>query len=171
MNASPAEAEGPWQQSVAYKVLPPHVKSPNEVDLSQIPTIQEQPVNSAITAPAPGHIIDPNEEDTIDVAGYAFSGGGRNICQVDVSSDGGETWTVATLSQGSQQPTLRAWAWTHWAASLPVPSSASTMTVCCRAHDISGEVQPASLLPVWNLRGLNCNAHHCRTFPIRSAKA
>ncbi len=31
------------------------------------------------------------------VRGYAFSGGGQAVIRVDVSADGGATWTTATL--------------------------------------------------------------------------
>lgn len=36
------------------------------------------------------------------VAGYAYSGGGRGIQRVDVSLDGGKTWTVAQLTPPPQ---------------------------------------------------------------------
>ena len=166
VNASHEESSGPWQQSIAYKVLPPDVKKPDQVDLKAFPTIQEQPVNSAITSPGLNFEVNPDEDETIDVAGYAFSGGGQNIQKVEVSSDGGKTWSEADLGRGSEQPPNKAWAWTHWTASLPIPSGAASMTVCCRALDINYNSQPASPASVWNLRGLNGNACHCRSFSI-----
>lgn len=38
------------------------------------------------------------------VKGYAWSGGGRDVIRVDVSADGGKTWTVATLRKAPQRP-------------------------------------------------------------------
>lgn len=38
-----------------------------------------------------------------DVMGYAWSGGGRGIIRVEVSTDGGETWQAAQLIQDPDQ--------------------------------------------------------------------
>lgn len=47
--------------------------------------------------------------------GYAYSGGGRKVVRVDVSSDG-KNWTTATLEQ---EPTEvnRTFSWTLWKVS------------------------------------------------------
>ena len=93
--------------------------------------IQEMPVTSAIVSPAPNARIEvqagekteekaggPKAPATVDVKGFAWSGGGRGIVRVDVSADDGKTWHTATLGQGSEQPRHRAWAWTFWEAEV-----------------------------------------------------
>ena len=48
---------------------------------------------SAITDPMEGDVIE-GDDDVIEVKGYAWSGGGRDIIRVEVSTDGGESWQV-----------------------------------------------------------------------------
>lgn len=48
--------------------------------------------------------------------GYAWSGGGRDVIRVDVSVDGGKTWTPAELKKLPQKPN-KAWAWSLWEVS------------------------------------------------------
>jgi len=55
--------------------------------------IQEMPVISAISTPGEGSIV-YQEDGHIDVQGYAWSGGGRDIIRVEVSPNGGKTWKV-----------------------------------------------------------------------------
>jgi len=99
------------------------------------------------------------------VEGYAWSGGGRNIVRVDVSADGGETWTTAELGKGSEQPYMQAWAWTLWKAEVPVPKSATPsgpVELVCKAVDRSMNVQPDTAEGIWNLRGILSTAWHRR---------
>lgn len=69
------EAEGTWQRGMAYKGFNPSRKSTTGLDVSKIPSLQEQPVQSAITIPPPGS--DVPSDDMFTVKGYAYSGGGR----------------------------------------------------------------------------------------------
>jgi sulfite oxidase len=55
----------------------------------------------------------------LTVRGYAWSGGGRGVVRVDVSADGGRSWTTARLAPpppGAPPPGAYsgAWAWTLW---------------------------------------------------------
>lgn len=45
------------------------------IEVAKIPSLQEQPVQSAITVPPPGQLVPLDE--ALSVAGYAYSGGGR----------------------------------------------------------------------------------------------
>jgi hypothetical protein len=45
------------------------------IDVAKIPSLQEQPVQSAITVPTPECKVPLNE--SLTVMGYAYSGGGR----------------------------------------------------------------------------------------------
>jgi sulfite oxidase len=149
----------------------PSVRSLEGMDVAAIPSLQEQPVQSAVTLPS-------SESGTTAVAagepltvkGYAYSGGGRGIIRVDVSIDGGKTWQTADLTEGASVPTAqpvehrqpidRAWAWTFWETDFDIPESmvGSKLQIVSKATDASYNVQPDSVQGVWNLRGINNNA-------------
>lgn len=102
-------------------------------------------------------------DESVALSGWAWSGGGRGIVRVDVSADGGRTWTTADLGEGSAQHPARAWAWTFWEAevALPAPAEAGqAVELLCRATDASYNVQPERAEPFWNKRGLNNNSWH-----------
>ncbi len=136
------------------------MKSLDNIDVEKIPSLQEQPVQSAITCPHQSGKFIAGETNT--VKGYAYSGGGRGIVRVDVSIDNGKTWKTATLTDGSQQPMDRAWAWTFWECDfdIPVEDKGKTYNVICKATDASYNVQPDTVEGIWNLRGINNNAWH-----------
>lgn len=75
IQVAPAEVSGPWQAGMAYKGFNPSLKSTVGIDVSKIPSLQEQPVQSAVMSPTPGAKIKAGEPLTI--SGYAYSGGGR----------------------------------------------------------------------------------------------
>lgn len=155
---SDEEAKGPWQRGIAYKGFSPNVDSFDHVDVEAVPSVQEQPVMSAIVLPQPGETV---EGDSVEVRGLAWSGGGRGIVRVDVSNDDGQTWTTAELKEGSEQKLSRAWAWTFWTATLPVPPGAKPgdkMRLCAKATDASYNTQPERSDAIWNIRGILYNA-------------
>lgn len=159
--ASHEEADGVWQRGMAYKSFGPDVTSLDDIDIGSYAPIQELPVQSAILSPQPGAAVaEPGE--ALTVKGFAWSGGGRGIVRVDVSSDDGATWHTATLCEGSDQPEGRAWAWTFWEAELPIKDLGvdGSTTLVCKAVDAAHNVQPESPASVWNLRGLANNSWH-----------
>ena len=154
---SEEEAEGPWQRGMAYKGFNPSIVGLNDLNVESIPSVQEQPVTSAISVPQEGDTVRPGN---VKVKGYAYSGGGRGIIRVDVSADGGKTWHSAKLKQGSEQPLRRAWAWTLWECVVPISPTEKKVEIVSKAIDSSHNVQPDSLNGIWNLRGINNNAWH-----------
>lgn len=83
---------------------PPLTSSDDVVGLLidiQALAIQQLPINSAILTPTDGSMIS-SYDDEVTVKGYALAGGGRAVVRVDVSADGGESWTVAELQPTSQ---------------------------------------------------------------------
>ncbi len=83
------------------------------------------------------------------VEGRAWSGVAE-IAAVDVSADGGATWTAAELGD----PGLGRWAWRSWRfAWMAEPGEHE---LCCRARDAAGNEQP--LEPAWNVGGYVNNA-------------
>ena len=73
---------------------------------------EELPVQSFICD------IDLIENNLYKIKGIAYSGGGRNIVRVDVSTDG-KKWHSAELLDGNDQPKNKLWAWTFWEINLP----------------------------------------------------
>jgi hypothetical protein len=59
----------------------------DNLDWSSAPAIQEMPVVSAICEPTQQQVFSKYEGE-ITLKGYAWSGGGKDIVRVDVSSDG-----------------------------------------------------------------------------------
>lgn len=154
------ESQVLWQQR-DYKSFNPGV-GPDDVDWSSAPAIQDTPVQSAITDPPSGAIVEDGEED-LTVRGYAWSGGGNGIVRVDVTLDGGATWTSADLQQHDRpQKRGSAWAWTLWEASLPLKDAdrSKPLEVAVRAIDGSYNTQPEDCAPIWNVRGVLNNSWH-----------
>jgi hypothetical protein len=71
------------------------------------------------------------------IAGIAWAGD-RGIDRVEVTTDGGETWSEARL-----KPPAAADAWTLWAYRW-TPERAGESTVAVRATDGDGNTQPAA---------------------------
>uniref|UniRef100_A0A8C6S5T3 Sulfite oxidase n=1 Tax=Neogobius melanostomus TaxID=47308 RepID=A0A8C6S5T3_9GOBI len=161
---SAEESSSHWQQN-DYKGFSPSTDW-DTVDYKSAPAIQELPIQSAITVPADGAIVDRSEEE-VTIKGYAWSGGGREVVRVDVSIDGGNTWKIAQLKCSDKgadgettPPPGRAWAWKLWELTVPLPEDTKEMEIVCKAVDSSYNMQPDTILPIWNLRGVLSNAWH-----------
>jgi sulfane dehydrogenase subunit SoxC len=81
--------------------------------------------------------------------GRAWSGFGP-VTQVELSADGGRSWSDATLG-----PTTARWGWREWKWEWG-PREAGIHELCCRATDSTGRTQP--LQDAWNLGGYANNA-------------
>jgi hypothetical protein len=79
--------------------------------------------------------------------GRAWSGLGV-VAGVDVSTDGGATWTAAELGED-----LGRWAWRGW--TLPWKAAPGEHTLLCRTRDDAGNEQP--LEAEWNAGGYSNN--------------
>ena len=89
--------------------------------LDQAPIVQEMPVQSLVCNPPQNSIVGGKAATDITVKGVAWSGGGRKIERVDVSIDGGKTWTAAELYKPIEQRRNRHWAWTQFSKTIPLP--------------------------------------------------
>ncbi|KAL4458252.1 hypothetical protein ABPG75_013117 [Micractinium tetrahymenae] len=169
---SEQESQAPWQQR-DYRLLPQsvvdHEGAEGEHGWASMPSVQIMPVQSAILTPEAGTVYPAAITASIRVRGYAWSGGGQPIARVDVSADGGSTWTVARFVQQESRPSGRMWAWTTWEADVPVPepkrSEGGPFKIVCKAMDAACNTQPEHVSAVWNFRGLNCNSWG--TVPLR----
>ncbi|XP_043537803.1 sulfite oxidase, mitochondrial [Chiloscyllium plagiosum] len=151
---SKEESQSHWQVN-DYKGFSPSVDW-DTVDFSTAPAIQELPIQSAITTPCNNDYISADNEE-ITVKGYAWSGGGQEVIRVDVSLDGGKTWKVADLT-GEKQDAGQAWAWKLWQLTMPLPKGQKNLEIICKAVDNNYNVQPDTVAPIWNLRGVLNNS-------------
>ena len=53
--------------------------------------------------------------------GVSWSGGGRAIERVDVSIDGGDSWTASELYKPVKQKCNHNWAWTQFSKTIALP--------------------------------------------------
>lgn len=136
-------------QAHAYKLFPPQTNASN-VDWSQGLMLGEQSLNAVICRPHEGEEL---RAGRILVQGYATAGGDRRIARVDVSIDGGKTWTIAALPEDHSS-----WAWCLWEAMLEMPPGESEIIV--RALDSAANMQPEHVSHVWNFKGYMNNAWH-----------
>lgn len=157
---SQEESTSHWQRR-DYKGFCPSVDW-DTVDFSTAPAIQELPVISAICSCTPSQ----NVPNALHVEGYAWSGDGKAIVRVDVSADGGRTWTAATLRrkledseiEHTDSPRNRTYDWTRWY--IDIPTSTDHAEVVCKAVDSAYNTQPERVESIWNLRGVLNNAWH-----------
>lgn len=70
--------------------------------------------------------------------GYAYTGGGRMVTRVELTSDGGATWRQAEVHR-FEKPTEygRHWCWVQWTAKLPIGS-------LVRSREVSHLARPAN---------------------------
>ncbi len=141
-----ADPSANYYQQRGYRLFPPGVADTSEPERGLM--LGELSVNAAICAPRAGTTCPAGD---VTVRGYACAGGGRAICRVDVSADGGETWTCADLGEDGGP-----WAWRLWEATLPL--AAGRYELVARAFDSAANTQPERSALLWNLRGYMNNA-------------
>ena len=137
----------PWPgffQHVVYRLLPaggtpgPGVGTP----------LGLVALNSDVLAPRDGDTVTAGP---VEIRGYAFAGGDRHVARVDVSSDGGASWTQAELLDD-----LGRWAWRQWHIMLDLAPGEHELVV--RAWDSSAATQPEDEAALWNPKGYVNNA-------------
>ncbi len=132
-----------------YKLVPADVTQ-DTVDWERGITIYEMPLNSAICEPAPRAEL---KAGPTTVRGYAIATA-RDVVRVDVSIDGGRSWSQAELEHDAHAP----WSWTFWTAVLELPKGDHELVV--RAWDSAGQTQPSRPDDTWNFKGYLSAAWH-----------
>ncbi|CAB0003846.1 unnamed protein product, partial [Nesidiocoris tenuis] len=155
---SKEESPAFWQRR-DYKGFSPNVTA-ETAKWDEAAAIEELPVISAICMPSKHDHVHVNDDSTVTVRGYAWSGGGRPIIRVDVTSDGGDRWVEAELVEKSDARPGRHWSWTLWEVKVPVTASQNQVELWAKAVDSSYNVQPESFKHIWNIRGVLNNAYH-----------
>jgi sulfite dehydrogenase (cytochrome) subunit A len=129
----PHRFDGYWMAK-AYQIpaTPNGVEDPEHLATQVVP-INRMNVRSFVTSPEPGAMVPAGR--AVEVSGIAFDGG-SGIRGVEVSTDGGSTWTGATLGDDLGRYSFRRWRhrWT--------PASPGEHRLRCRATAGDGQVQP-----------------------------
>ncbi|KKY28850.1 putative sulfite [Phaeomoniella chlamydospora] len=153
-----------YYQRRDYKILPESVETIDEANgthtggdgLGVWPHIEsggDMPVNSAIGIPASHTAVTLDQDGCIEVKGYALPGGENGpVIKVEVSTDDGDTWTEAQLSENRGGK----WCWSLWSARVKIERGEGK-SIWSRATDGCGHVQPR--FPKWNLRGVMYNGY------------
>ncbi|KAL3936723.1 MAG: hypothetical protein SGBAC_008015 [Bacillariaceae sp.] len=144
------------------RILPPHITAEESLKggwwYKPEYIFNELNINSAIASPLHDEElpIASNIDKSYTVSGYAYTGGGRMITRVEVSTDGGVHWELATLDR-KERPTEYGmyWCWTWWDYELKVSDLVGCKEIICRAWDESNNCQPSH--PTWNLMGMGNN--------------
>lgn len=137
-------------QAHSYRLFPPYVTA--EADSSRAMPLGEISVNATICEPKDGARLPAG---AVRVRGVALAGGGRTVERVDLTADGGRTWTGAELSQsGPDAP----WAWRTWEAELDLDPG--EWHLAARALDSAADIQPEDAASLWNLKGYANNSWH-----------
>ncbi|HEY3729019.1 MAG TPA: sulfite oxidase [Solirubrobacteraceae bacterium] len=132
----------PWDgffQSTAYRLLAPEQRPGPGRGMA----LGEIALNADFLAPDDRATIGAG---AIPVSGYAFAGGQREVRRVDLSYDGGRTWTQAELLEDQGR-----WAWRLWRADLEL--AAGEHEIIARAWDDAANTQPERAETVWNPKG------------------
>ena len=138
-----------WMKT-AYRVpdTPRGNTNPEDVKAGKVKTIPVErfPVRSFLISPDGSSKIPAGL--SVALRGIAFSGFGR-VNRVEVSADGGTTWTDAKLGEDHGSYSFRTWE-APWKAKSP-----GRYSLAVRATDEKGNTQPDE--PVWNPGGYMWN--------------
>jgi len=144
---------------------------PEELNLAQGPVIQTLPVQSIVCKPEMGQIY-PGNTEFVEISGVAWSGAGRGICRVEVSIDGGKTFTATNIlppPTDDIKPECgmgRNWSWRQWTETVAVTkemkeklarNESVELEIVCRAIDGDFNSQPELMEEVWNVLGICVN--------------
>jgi sulfite oxidase len=130
-----------------YKVFPPEINA-KTVDWSRGKTLESLILNAVITTPQEGETV---AAGPTRIQGYAIAGEGAPVERVELSVDGGKTWTTATIVERADP-----YAWCFWEVTVALSPGDCQMVV--RAWDASGQTQPEDMRPLWNFKGYMNNA-------------
>ncbi|KDR71724.1 hypothetical protein GALMADRAFT_229269 [Galerina marginata CBS 339.88] len=137
--------------------------------------IRELNVNSAIACPDHDEILDTKSASTTyTIKGYAYAGGGRRVTRVELSSDNGATWDLASITYPEDTfrsasynkfdsvygdldltETDTSFCWCFWSYEMPVERLKESKAVMVRGMDEALAVQPRDMY--WNATGMMNN--------------
>lgn len=144
------------------RILPPHITAEESLKgewwYKPEYIFNELNINSAISAPDHNESLSiaKNIDKEYAVSGYSYTGGGRAISRVEVSTDGGVHWELAEIERKEQPNDYGMyWCWIWWTFKLKVADLVGCKEIWCRAWDEANNCQPVN--PTWNLMGMGNN--------------
>src|SRR6202044_2235383 len=132
----------PWDgfyQRTAYRLLAPDQQMGPGVGIE----LGEMTLNADFLSPEDGGQV---PSGPVEISGYAFAGGRREVTRVDVSTDEGATWIQAQLLEEQGR-----WAWRLWQATIEL--GPGDHDIIARAWDSAANTQPERPSTVWNPKG------------------
>ncbi|KXN90611.1 Nitrate reductase [NADPH], partial [Leucoagaricus sp. SymC.cos] len=137
--------------------------------------IRDLNTNSAIACPDHDEILDTSAQGadgTYQVKGYAYAGGGRRVTRVEISSDDGETWSLADITYpedlfrtvahfdpvyGDLDMTESdtCFCWCFWSFEMSIKTIETSRAIVVRCMDESLALQPRNMY--WNATGMMNN--------------
>jgi DMSO/TMAO reductase YedYZ molybdopterin-dependent catalytic subunit len=145
IRVSDRDHDGPFVQSGYRRPIHP-VRPGALVPAADTVPVRELPIKSLITSVAAGANL---PQQAVQVGGFAWVGD-ADVERVDISTDGGRTWTEAALGE-ERAP----YAWRQFQHSWRPPHPGS-FVLLSRARDTRGRTQP--IVPDWNPSGYLWNA-------------
>lgn len=145
LQASPSDN---YFQARAYRLFPPSVTA-ESVRWEDGRPLHDNALTAVICEPETAARLAPGP---LKVRGYALAPAGRRVARLEVSADGGATWTAAALE--GDEP----WAWQFWEATVVLRPGGGPLVA--RAFDDAGNGQPERLESVWNFKGYLNHAWH-----------
>ena len=130
----------------AYKL----VEEGTDIEWTEAGPLYRYPLNSVICTPFSGAAV---KSGKLTLTGYALPSGQpeTTITRIEISVDGGRSWTRARMTSASKQ-----FCWQLWSAELTVSEDTDQLIV--RAADSRGKTQPSRV--DWNLKGYFFNSWH-----------
>jgi len=123
--------------------------------------INELNINSAVAYPGHLEVVPLTKpEQTYSIRGYCYSGGGRKVIRVEVSIDGGKTWTLSELTHPEKPtPYGRYWCWCFFKLDVPLSAlyECESPEILCRGWDAAMNRQPENI--TWNVMGMMNNSY------------
>jgi sulfite oxidase len=132
--------------SPGYRMPNQPVKPGDTVKPEDTHSVSALSVKSVIASPSEGSTVKGRQ---VKMQGAAWAGE-ADIVKVEVSADGGQTWSSADLGKDKSK-----FAWRLWSYQWKLPKSGD-YTLMSRATDSQGRTQPA--VAVWNPSGYLYNA-------------
>jgi DMSO/TMAO reductase YedYZ molybdopterin-dependent catalytic subunit len=139
-------AEGNFM-SPGYRMPNTPVKPGEAVKPEDTHSVTGLTVKSLIAVPSDGAKLKPGKQE---IKGAAWAGE-ADIAEVEISTDGGSSWTPAELGKDHAK-----YAWRLWSYAWK-PAKSGDYMILCRATDSQGRVQPDAA--VWNPSGYLYNAY------------
>jgi len=145
------EHDGPGMTGLSYR-LPVRPLAPGSDGRGvELRILESMPVRSIVSAPADGARL-PEGTRALAIRGAAWAGD-DGVARVEVTLDGGATWTEASMT-----PPRNRYDWVRWQVSIPLPGDGS-YEIFARATDTQGRAQPFHAAN-WNPNGYGCNVMH-----------